>query len=457
MLPPSQSYLPPDGEAASRATAPLAYLDALFHGCMDGIALLGPDGGVQELNASAAAMFGLDRRDAAGRGLTDLLAGHVTESAGHWLDALGVDPHGGRAECRGRRSDGNPFPVEVHVTRVPLPGAAPYIATLRDLTDARAADQAIAMTLAEMEQSNRRYEAMLQHAAFAIVLTTPDGAIEATNPAARRLLGLEPGAVGTMDTGFGIGTLRFDDFICHDHALPRAGDESAASPPVSTASWLALLGERHQVEQELVIQRPDGARVPVLLATSALRDGAGGTEALLHIAYDITARRRHEARMRRLAFTDPLTGLGNRALLEQELDAAIGSAERQGRSLCLLFIDLDRFKPVNDAHGHAVGDAVLQEVGRRLQRVLRTGDLACRLGGDEFVVLLPAVRGPADGERVAEKLREVVAETIAVDHRMLCVEASVGVVTYPDAGTDVHTLLHAADQAMYEAKRQRRR
>lgn len=453
----------------SSAGAPQAQavLEALFHGACDGIALVDAEGSVREVNAAAAAMFGLERPDARGRELVDLLGANQRSHPGvapdmPWTQALGLDALGGSNEQTGRRSDGNAFPVALRLTRVNQADDAPYVATLRDLTDSRAADEAISMTIAEMDSATRRYEAMLRHAAFAIVLTNASGEIQALNPAARRLLGLDRtdrAAAPAADADWGpdgglqvpVQGLDFERFIDRtdeaSHSHPSAGVCGAGA-----GRWLTALGEADHVEHDVTLRRADGTTVPALLATSVLRDGAGRVEALLHMAYDITARRQQEASMRRLAYSDPLTGLGNRALLEQELQAALASAARQGRALCLLFIDLDFFKPINDAHGHAAGDAVLREVAARLQRVIRVGDLACRVGGDEFVVLLPAVRHAADGERVAAKLGAAIAAPIEYGERTLGVRASIGVVTAPQAGEDVASLMHAADLEMYRVK-----
>lgn len=461
--------MPPPPEVATisgtiaKAPPAQAILEALFHGSCDGIALLDAEGSVHELNAAAAAMFGVERHQVRGRGLgefLDLGPGLGRSMAGNWARSLGIDPLGGCVERLGLRSDGNAFPLSLRLTRVSGLPDSPYVATLRDLTDARAADEAIGMTIAEMDSATRRYEAMLRHAAFAIVLTDPQGELQALNPAARRLLGLDDPAAAHLlsrsaDFGSDLGVLspgsfaglNFDRFVDRADEAERADDE-----PSGGGRWLRALGEAEHVEQEVTLRRADGSSLPALLATSILQGADGQVEALLHMAYDITSRRQQELAMRRLAFTDPLTGLGNRALLERELESALDSAARQGRRLSLLFIDLDRFKPINDAHGHAAGDAVLREIAARLQRVIRVGDVACRIGGDEFVVMLPAVRDASDGDRVAAKLKAAIGVPVEHGGLNLTVGASIGVVGYPEAGMDVASLMHAADLAMYRVK-----
>lgn len=159
-----------------------------------------------------------------------------------------------------------------------------------------------------------------------------------------------------------------------------------------------------------------------------------------------------EAQFRQLAQLDPVTGLANRSEFFSRLQLALSLAERQGQSLALLFIDLDRFKPVNDAHGHGVGDALLRQVGERLRHELRATDLVARIGGDEFTVLIP---GPIDTEtaqQVAEKLTFALAAPFQLGSHEVDISASIGVALYPDHGQEVEALTHAADQAMYQAK-----
>ncbi len=214
----------------------------------------------------------------------------------------------------------------------------------------------------------------------------------------------------------------------------------------------AMLGGRDSVEHELHLRRADGQRVPVSLTVTALPADGGADGGFLFIFYDVTERRQLAAQMSRLAYSDGLTGLPNRMQLERDLHAALAAADRRGHALALLFIDLDRFKPINDTHGHAMGDRVLCEVARRLQGALRATDITARIGGDEFVVLLPALKDATDCVRVAEKLLAALGEPMHLEGQTLTVGASIGLVTYPAGGHDAESLLRQADAAMYAAK-----
>jgi diguanylate cyclase (GGDEF)-like protein/PAS domain S-box-containing protein len=167
---------------------------------------------------------------------------------------------------------------------------------------------------------------------------------------------------------------------------------------------------------------------------------------------EIHDRRQAEERAQHLADHDPLTGLPNRRLLEDRLAQAIARGDRTRKPTAVLFVDLDRFKEINDTLGHATGDTVLREVAGRVVRQLRVGDTVCRLGGDEFVVVLPEISRASDAAGVAQKILETVAQPCEIEDRELRVSASIGISVFPDDGADAETLIRNADAAMYHAK-----
>jgi diguanylate cyclase (GGDEF)-like protein len=154
-----------------------------------------------------------------------------------------------------------------------------------------------------------------------------------------------------------------------------------------------------------------------------------------------------------LTFHDALTGLPNRRLLEDRLDQAIARATREKRRVSLLFIDLDKFKPINDQYGHAVGDWLLKQAAERMRECLRISDTAARMGGDEFVVLLPDVEKSDAAVTVAEKIRkELLLPFVRDDGTELKISSSIGVAFFPDNADDASELLRLGDEAMYQAK-----
>jgi diguanylate cyclase (GGDEF)-like protein/PAS domain S-box-containing protein len=170
------------------------------------------------------------------------------------------------------------------------------------------------------------------------------------------------------------------------------------------------------------------------------------------VALDVSDRREAEAQIAHLAYHDPLTDLPNRQLFLDRLSVAIARAQRRHETLAVLFIDLDRFKVINDSLGHPIGDLLLKEVGKRLRRSLREEDTVARLGGDEFTAILLGGAAPAQVSRVAQKVREAVKAPLLLGGHELAISASIGIGLYPSDGADPQMLLRSADTAMYRAK-----
>ncbi|MBH2033696.1 MAG: diguanylate cyclase [Pseudomonadales bacterium] len=165
-------------------------------------------------------------------------------------------------------------------------------------------------------------------------------------------------------------------------------------------------------------------------------------------------RKQLHARLERMAQYDALTQLPNRALLRDRLKSSLTLAQMDGGRMALLYVDLDRFKEVNDNHGHSVGDMLLQAVASRLKGCVRETDTVARIGGDEFVVLLHSIHAAEDADKVAQKIRQVLAQPLRLDGHSLTIRTSIGVALYPEHGTEEKQLFRHADEAMYTAKRQ---
>ena len=167
---------------------------------------------------------------------------------------------------------------------------------------------------------------------------------------------------------------------------------------------------------------------------------------------EIAERKQAEERVRHMAQHDTLTGLPNRALLHDRLEQAIAQARRQGHRVAVMFLDLDRFKSINDTLGHEVGDILLQEVAHRLRGVVRAADTVGRLGGDEFVVILHEVADSTAAANVAEKIIAAFMPPVRVGSHELQASTSIGIALYPDHADEGHALVKCADTAMYQAK-----
>lgn len=205
---------------------------------------------------------------------------------------------------------------------------------------------------------------------------------------------------------------------------------------------------------ELKILRLDGSVIDIEAASSPVY--YGGQWAVQTTLRDITDRKEEQERTWHQANFDTLTGIPNRLMFLDRLQQALDHAERQKQHVALLFIDLDRFKEVNDTLGHAAGDLLLQEVARRLSRCLRKTDTLARLGGDEFVALMPAVTEPETVTVVAERMLQGLTEPFPLPGGEGRISGSIGIACYPGNGQDVDTLMQHADAAMYRAKEQGR-
>jgi len=198
--------------------------------------------------------------------------------------------------------------------------------------------------------------------------------------------------------------------------------------------------------------RKNGESVEVLLSAVAEYDDAGDFLRSLAVAVDVTEKKRAEASARRLAYFDTLTGLCNRVLFQDRLRQALDHARDNSRSLALLYLDLDRFKGINDALGHSFGDLVLQTVAMRLGQTLPEKDVLARLGGDEFVLFVPEAGDVKDLATLARKLLGALTPAIHLQGRELFVSASIGIARFPEQGNDYDELLRHAEIAMYAAK-----
>src|SRR5207249_4068756 len=219
--------------------------------------------------------------------------------------------------------------------------------------------------------------------------------------------------------------------------------------------WLATIDSavagRSVYDQDVTCVRADGSRFWCRLAVRTF-DQAGAKTATIWVVQDISDRKQKEQAIQHAALHDTLTGLPNRALLSDRLEQAIRYASRANTKFGVLFLDLDRFKMVNDTIGHDAGDQLLRAVADRLRRRVRATDTVARQGGDEFIIMLPEVRSIADIERVAENLLAEIIKPIPIFGNDYVVTGSIGISIYPDHGSDAQSLLKNADAAMYRAK-----
>ena len=388
-------------------------------------------------NRGAEEIFGYTAGEVLGTPLDRLLPDDVAEHHRHHIEDFGrsgVESRrmGQRAEVRGRRADGTEFPAEASISRTMVDGEPTFTAILRDVSEQRAVEEALrrAEGRRRVEEAQARMASIVASSDDAIVGVALNGTITTWNRGAETIYGY-----------------RADEVVGQPFALlmPTVGGNEA------TAFIERLQAGEPVIRLETVRRRKDGSIVDVALTVSPILDREGVLIGASSIARDITERKQAEARMAHQALHDALTGLPNRALLDDRLDQALARCERQeGRQLLVLFLDLDHFKVVNDGLGHAAGDAVLVAVAQRLREAVRPTDTVARFGGDEFVIVCEGA-GHWHGEVLGRRIAEVLELPIDVGGRPVVTSASIGLAV-GQAGDSGELLLANADAAMYEAK-----
>jgi len=316
-------------------------------------------------------------------------------------------------------------PRLMHIRKVPIfdeNNRPQYVMSLgKDITEAR-----------EEEMKLRQFAAVTQNSTEGVVIADERLVITNINKAFTVMTGYE------------------EDEILFQHVDLLLNRDDLA-PGAYNAMEKAVL-ERGRWSGETWFRHKDGHTYPAWLNISMVTDKTGQNKSLVGIFSDVTRVRQTEHKEAYLAIHDPLTGLGNRMMLDFYISHGLNSARREKERLSVIFLDLDDFKSVNDIYGHNIGDQILVEVSKRMKERLRDTDIIVRFGGDEFVIILEK-GGLAEGlATTADRLLNVINKPFWVDDTKYKIGASIGIATFPDDATDVDTLLKAADNAMYKAK-----
>ncbi|MBS1191079.1 MAG: histidine kinase [Rhodocyclaceae bacterium] len=291
----------------------------------------------------------------------------------------------------------------------------------------RERDEALIRSRKDLHLARQVIEATLD----GVMIVDSEGQVEYINPSFTRLTGYTAAEVVGRNPRFLQSGRQDSDFYAK--------------------MWAELLDVGHW-QGEIWNRRKDGEVMAEWLTINSIRGDDGHIIKYAGIFSDITEKKRDEERVLSLAYFDPLTGLPNRRLLIDRLSQSIANAHRHGFKLALMFLDLDLFKRINDSLGHDSGDAVLIEVGKRLQAGVREGDTVARIGGDEFVVLLPELNEVADAARLASRLIASVKAPLSLAGHEVCVTTSIGIAIYPEDSDNPEVLMKCADTAMYQAK-----
>lgn len=392
----------------------------------EGLAQVDNQGVVQFVNDRYCQMVGYEREELLGKNADFLLASPedaaiVAAKTQSRLQGI-IDQY----EVRIRRKDGSVIWVEI--------GGAPVtdaegvvvgsIGVHNDVTERRRAEQAL-------RESEARYRLMAENSTDMISRISFDGTILYASDASRRLLGYEPAEME--------GRTFYEFMYGPDRTEIR--------------DLTALINENRPTTFSFRMIRRDGSVVWFETTSRSVRDpGSGNVEEIIGVSRDISERKRAEEQIEFQAYHDALTGLPNRRLFRDRLTVALAHARRMRTPLAVMFLDLDRFKEVNDTLGHSFGDEMLKSVAMRLQAALREEDSIARMGGDEFTVLLADLGSTDDAATIAQKLIEAVAQPMRIDEREIFITTSIGIALFPSDGDTAELLLKNADHAMYRAK-----
>lgn len=398
----------------------------LAENASDVVALGDASAVLQWVSPSVQYLHGLDPDDLIGRPVTSFL--HPDDVA--QMRTAGTHANDGQRaeyEARWRTEDGTYRWMAVTLRPVTDSTGAVVgrVAAARDIEVERQTREALA-------RSEERFRTALESAPAGMAVVSPERDFLEVNPALCRLLGHDEAWL----TEHGVG----DVLDAHDDYLDRR----------MRADLLAS-GQRSVTREHRMI-RADGRRIWVEHSIGVVRDETGTATSFVSQFIDVTESRQVRDQLRFLAAHDSLTELMNRRELFSRVEALLLDASHTGRGVAVLFLDLDSLKPLNDAHGHVVGDQVIREVATRIRATVRAGDLVARYGGDEFITVLPAVDRLDDAVAIAEKIHTAVRAPVTTTGGTVPVTLSIGV-ALAQPGDDPDTLLSRADAALYRAKR----
>lgn len=309
----------------------------------------------------------------------------------------------------------------------------PGLKALPSSTHLLAINQELAEVLdkhALAERELRKLSMALECSSSMVVITDTEGRIEYCNPAFCQCSGYAPQEVLGQKT-----------------SLLQSG---FTDPSIYRDLWQNI-SQGRSWQGEFLDRRKNGDLYWSMVYIAPVRDGDRISN-FVAVSHDISELKNSEETIRRLAFYDPLTELPNRALFKERLEQTALRARRDQRMFALMYLDLDRFKNINDTLGHVVGDKLLVEVGRRLRQQLRGTDTVARLGGDEFAIILSDLGTPGYAASVGHSLCEALSRPFIIDGHELFLSASIGISLYPDDHTDLEQLICMADSALYSAK-----
>ncbi len=406
-------------------------LQTILDSASEGIITTTHNGDILSFNRAAEQLFGYRETEVLGRSINMLMPPEFAEQHPAFMERYlenggeGVVNSAPR-EMSAVHRDGTPLTIEIAINVMRRDGQVLFLATIRDISERK-----------QQEHALRRSEAMLNKAQSIANIGSwewrPQEGSLFWSQQVYRIFGRAPEA-GPPD---------YNGFVQYVHPDDREGLEAAVRESIE-------LRKSYSLEHRLM--RSDGGVQYVHEQGEVSLDGHGEVDSLIGTVQDITERKQAQQALEYMSNYDPLTGLPNRSLLHDRLQQALHQAERDEHLLAVMFLDLDRFKTINDSLGHAVGDELLKEVARRLKQRMRQGDTVARLGGDEFVIILESIRHVDDAAHVAGDILQALEKPCHIGVHEIVIGTSIGITIYPFDDDNIDDLLRDADTAMYKAK-----
>lgn len=392
-----------------------------FHASPDGLLLSRQsDGLLLEVNEGFCRLTGYDLNPTIDQTSLDLGIWVDLNERKRLVDQLNRDGFVRDFTCHIRRSDGQIRLCELSARPLPITGVDCMLTIARDITERHL-----------MQEKLQLAATVFENTAEGMLITDIDQRISAVNRAFSEITGYsEIEALGQTPRLLASGQ--------HDSAF-------------YLAMWHQLTAEGHW-QGEIYNKRKNGELYPSWLTISAVRNSDREITHFVAVFADISSIKHAQAKLDYQAHHDPLTGLPNRTLFENRLQGVLTCAQVSNRQGAVLFLDLDRFKHINDSLGHPVGDLLLKGIAQRLKEQVRDVDTVARLGGDEFIILLPGLHRPSDASTIANKLLACFNAPFQAGEHEFFTSASIGISLYPQDSTDVSTLIRNADAAMYRSK-----
>lgn len=419
---------------------------ALLDAAPDAMIIVDDAGVIRLANSHAEKVFGCSRRQLMGSKIEMLVPERYRSAHAAHVDRFRNNPlprpmAGGRSRLYGRRADGNEFPIDISLNPIAIDGMKMTLAAIRDMTTRQHVEDRLRELSTQLERSRAELQTVLDSLSEGVIVFSAAGELLNANPAAMRMHGVE-----NLEQA----PRKLHDFAREFHVCTLDG---AALPVDQWPLARVARGETvSKMELEVWLYGSSRPWIGCYSGAPVFERGTGTRLLGVCTVTDVTERKQTEERIRQAGLHDALTGLPNRALLFEYSRHVFARTQRSRRNAAIIFIDLDHFKPINDTHGHEVGDAVLKEIARRLKRCVRQEDLAFRIGGDEFLIILPDISDGAYAGEVARHVTDAVSKPLHVHGLALWLSTSIGISIFPRDAQDIDTLINQADTAMYDAK-----